>query len=155
MSSFVALAPPPSRSMSNVSITAGNSVNKRDIRAFLKILVKETSLEITEHEVFKGIRLNYNILVNLLTQNSLEITPASITHLYLLLSSTQNTSSSTVLASMQSCYANDHIVYALMNAVDATAIKTLMNNNGKISNCADEAINERLKEVSARDLLIN
>jgi hypothetical protein len=115
-----------------------------DIRRILKTLAID--LNVSERALNDGMCRNYKILHELLRRNSVEATPSSIAHAFLLLSALTPASSSTLLASMTSSYANAAIVHSLMNLVDTSAIKMLMHNNNEAAD--DGVVSERLKEVS-------
>jgi hypothetical protein len=95
------------------------------------------------NEIYKGICQHRQFLEDLLRHQSLPTDLKS--HLYLLLTAPTKSSSSTILTSLKSHYSDD-IIKALMNAIDSKAIKML---NAKNSNCADDALCERLDEVFA------
>lgn len=101
------------------------------------------------NEICNGISQNRQFLEDLLKQHSLDVSPDLIAHLFLLLNSLTKSSSSTLLASMKSCYSDD-VIKTLMNiaaaAADGKTIKMLQSN--KTSSCAnDDAACERLDEV--------
>lgn len=131
----------------STSMSNSNSADE-DIKKFLKTFTNVLiPMRISKGKIFKEICQNRDLLENLLKSNSLDSSPALITHLFLLLNHLSKSTSSTIFNSLRVYYANIGIIQALLAIVDANVIKMLMNN--KItSNCANEVINERLKEVS-------